>query len=92
MRYIEDAWFKGQNRGEAIDTCSQNTSLKDRALYDQMGLIRYETNGLISVPALEAEQDFNLRQGYQRQRLDPATFTDPRFGEHAVSVLGRHGS
>jgi NitT/TauT family transport system substrate-binding protein len=92
LRRLEDAWVKGINREEVIDLYIQNTSLKDRALYDQMGLIRYETNGVISVPALEAEQDFNLRHGFQRERLDPATFTDTRFGEHAVQVLGRYGS
>ncbi|HEY7064741.1 MAG TPA: ABC transporter substrate-binding protein [Chloroflexota bacterium] len=90
LRYLEDAFEKGINREEAIDIFIKHTTLKDRALYDQMAQSNSELNGNVNIAGIERDQDFYIRMGYQQQKADVASFVDTRFGQYAVSVLGRY--
>ncbi|HLH22425.1 MAG TPA: ABC transporter substrate-binding protein [Chloroflexota bacterium] len=88
LRYLEDAFTKGINREEAIQLFIDNTPLKDRALYDQMGFSYSETNGNVNLQALDKDQDFYLQQGMQKEKIAPELLVDPTFAQYAVQVLG----
>src|SRR5262249_22294673 len=90
LRYLEDAFYKGINREEAIDIFIKHTTLKDRALYDRMAQANSEVNGNINVAGIERDQEFYIRKGYQRERADVQSFTDTSFAQYAVGVLGRY--
>ncbi len=88
LRYQEDAATKRQNWDEVVQLFIANTPVKDAALYEKMGQSYSETDGNISVEALEVDQDFYLQQGMQKERVNFRQLIDPRFAEYAIQVLG----
>jgi NitT/TauT family transport system substrate-binding protein len=90
LRYVEDAFQKGTNRGEVVQAFVDHTAIKDAALYERMAPTYNETNGRVNVAALDRDQDFYVAQGLQRAKVDLASLIDPSFGEFAVQVLGRY--
>jgi ABC-type nitrate/sulfonate/bicarbonate transport system substrate-binding protein len=89
LRYIEAAYRQGANRDEVFQILIDNTQLKDMALWQRMSPTYSETNGAVNTRAIEADQDFYVRQGLQRERIDVRTIVDPSFAQYAVQVLGR---
>jgi ABC-type nitrate/sulfonate/bicarbonate transport system substrate-binding protein len=90
LRYLEDAFHRGINREEAVQYFIKHTPVKDAPLYDRMGPSYNETNGNVNVRAIEADQDFYVRQGFQRSKIDVRSIVDTSFAEFAVQVLGRY--
>lgn len=88
LRYLEDAFRKNVNRDEAVQYFIKHTQQKEAALYDAMGLSYNETDGRVNVSAIETDQEFYIRQGLQKQRVDVKTLVDSSFSQHAVQVLG----
>jgi len=90
LRYVEDALFKGINRDEVIQIYVKNTTITDPALYDRMLHVYNEVDGNVNVEALDRDQDFNVRQGQQREKIDIRALVDPSFSDYAVQRLGRY--
>jgi len=90
LRYIEDALFKGINRDEVIQIYVKNTTITDPALYDRMLHVYNEVDGKVNVEALDRDQDFNVRQGQQREKIDLRALVDPTYSDYAVQLLGRY--
>jgi NitT/TauT family transport system substrate-binding protein len=89
LRYVDDAWLKGINRDEVVQLFVKHTPVKDPKLYERMGTTYSELNGNVRLNVLERDQDFFLRQGLMKQKIDPNVMVDSSFAEHAVQVLGR---
>jgi NitT/TauT family transport system substrate-binding protein len=88
LRFLEDAMVKGINREEAVSYYIKYTPVKDPALYDRMGNSYNETNARVSTAAMESDQDFYVRLGVQKEKIDPRTIVDTSFSEYVLSVLG----
>jgi NitT/TauT family transport system substrate-binding protein len=88
LRYLEDATLKRKNWDEVVQLFIANTPVKDAALYERMGNAYGETDGNIGVEALEADQEFYLQHGMQRDRLNMHDLVDKRFAEYALQALG----
>jgi len=88
LRFLEDAFTKGINREEAVSYFIKHTPVKDPALYDRMGVSYNETNARVSLAAMDADQDFYLRLGVQKEKVDSRAIVDTSFSEYALSVLG----
>lgn len=90
LRYMEDATRKGTNRDEVIQLYVKNTPVKDAALWQRMAQSYSETNGRVNTQALEIDQEFYVRQGFQRAKVEVGTIVDPSFAQYAIQVLGRY--
>jgi NitT/TauT family transport system substrate-binding protein len=88
LRYLEDATVKRKNWDDVVQLFIANTPVKDAAIYDRMADSYGETNGNIGVEALEADQEFYLQHGMQRERINMRELVDKRFAEYALQVLG----
>jgi ABC-type nitrate/sulfonate/bicarbonate transport system substrate-binding protein len=88
LRYLEDAIVKRKNWDEVVQLFIANTPVKDAALYERMADTYGETNGNIGIEALEADQEFYLQHGLQRERVNIRELADTRFAEYALQVLG----
>lgn len=89
QRYLDAAFRRGVNRDEVIQMLIDNSPVKDRALYDRMATTYPEFNGQANQRAVEVDQDFYVRQGLQREKLDLAAVVDTSFSAYALSALGR---
>ena len=90
LRYMQDAFLKGINRDDVIQLFIQNTTMKDPALYERMGYSYSETNGGINLETMNGDEDFYLKHGYQKEKIDPRAIIDTSFSEYAVQQLGRY--
>jgi len=88
LRYIEDAFVKRINWDDVVDLFIKNTDLKNRELYERMGVSYNDTNARINMQDLEEQQEYYVRRGEMESKVDLQAIVDPRFAEHAISVLG----
>ncbi len=89
-RYYNDAFVKTDpaKRREAVRILIQNTPVKNPALYDKMVMPGINPNGRVNVDTLGAQQDWLLRKGSQKRRVDLTTVVDNRYVDWAVQQLG----
>ncbi len=85
VRDYNDAFLKG-----IIQVLIRETTLKERRLYDIMGLPGLNPDGFVLTKDLEDQQTWYMDNGYQRQKVDLRSAVDHRFVEHALSRLGRY--
>ncbi|MBV9898894.1 MAG: ABC transporter substrate-binding protein [Chloroflexi bacterium] len=90
MRYIEDAQIKGLHRDEAYQIMADNTSVKDVKTCERTGIPYGDPNGEIRLPPIAADQDFFMRMGSMKQRIEPQAAVDTSFRDYAVGVLGQY--
>jgi ABC-type nitrate/sulfonate/bicarbonate transport system substrate-binding protein len=88
LRYIEDAFVKRINWDDVVDLFIKNTELKNRDLYERMGVSYNETNARINLDDLEEQQEYYVRRGEMESKVDLQSIVDTRFAEHAIGVLG----
>jgi ABC-type nitrate/sulfonate/bicarbonate transport system substrate-binding protein len=92
LRGVRDynvAFTKGTNKDAVIQSLINHTSVKDRALYDKMGLPGLNPDGPPNDQDLAGQQDFFLARGYQKEKLDLKPVLDHSFTEYAVGQLGK---
>ena len=92
MRGIRDyhaAFTKGTDKDAVIQTLIKHTSVKDRALYDKMGLPGLNPDGLPLEDDIAAQQDFYVSMGYQKQAIDLKPILDHQFVDFALQKLGK---
>lgn len=89
-RVYNDAFEKkvAATRKEVIDILARNTSEKDVALYDKMVMPGIDPNGKVNVDSIAEEQDYFLKKGSQKNRLDLSKVVDMQYAEWAVRRLG----
>lgn len=90
VRDYNDAFLKGRDKEVIIQVLIRETTLKDRRLYDTMGLPGLNPDGYVLTKDLEDQQTWYMDNGYQRQKVDLKSVVDHQFVEHALSRLGRY--
>lgn len=84
-----DAMKGGPKRAEVIEICMKYTSLKDKAMYDQMQWSYMDPNGEISIDGLRDQQDWYVKQGFVGTKASIESMIDRRFLDYAIEKLGR---
>jgi NitT/TauT family transport system substrate-binding protein len=93
LRAQRDYWraFVREEGGkdEIIQIFTKHTAIKDAALYARMSMHGVEPNGLVDEQVLNDMQDFFVRVGNQRERIDLSRVIDRSYVDYAVARLGR---
>jgi NitT/TauT family transport system substrate-binding protein len=84
-----DAMKGGPKRAEVVEICIKYTSLKDKAMYDQMQWSYMDPNGEISIDGLRDQQDWYVKQGFVGTKANVENMIDRRFLDYAIEKLGR---
>ncbi len=71
-----------------IAILQQQTSLKDRALYDAMPWSANNPDGRVNGEAIAAAQDWFATRGYVGRPIDLTPIIDHQFADYAVAQLG----
>jgi NitT/TauT family transport system substrate-binding protein len=89
-RYYNDAIReKGSPAwNEVVDILIKNTRIKDRAVYDQMGLPGLDPDASLNVDSIRDMQDWWLERGLQDERIDLSRAIDQSFAQNAARELG----
>ena len=93
LRAQRDYWhaFVREEGGkdEIIQIFTKHTAIKDPALYARMSMHGVEPNGLVDEQVLNDMQDFFVRVGNQRERIDLSRVIDRSYVDYAIARLGR---
>jgi len=90
LRDYNQAFTKGTNKEAVIQSLMSHSTVKDRALYDKMGLPGLNPDGAPNDKDLSAQQDFFFSRGYQKEKVDLKTIIDHQFTDYAVQQLGKY--
>jgi NitT/TauT family transport system substrate-binding protein len=93
LRAQRDYWraFVKEEGGkdEIIQIFTKHTAIKDPALYARMSMHGVEPNGLVDEQVLDDMQDFFVRVGNQREKIDLGRVIDRSYVDYALERLGR---
>lgn len=92
LRGVRDytlAFTKGTDKEEIIKSLLTHTSVKDRSLYDKLGLPGLNPDGTPLEDDITAQQDFFVANGYQKDKLDLKPILDHQFVDFAINKLGK---
>jgi NitT/TauT family transport system substrate-binding protein len=93
VRGLRD-WYEiattGKDRALVNDMTVQHTTLKDRAVVEQMPLTVANPDGVVNRDAISAAQDWFVERGYVTRKVDLDQIIDPQFADYAVAQLGRY--
>ncbi len=81
---------KQRGREELISILIQNTALKDRAVYDQLGWGYFNPDCSLNADSIAEILDWYVANGHVPQRPDLAQALDDRYCAYAVQQLGRY--
>jgi NitT/TauT family transport system substrate-binding protein len=90
IRDYNDAFVKKQGRDAVIDILIQRTSLKDRPLYDKIGLPGLNPDGEVLFDDLLRQQQWFMDNGYQEKAVDMKMVVDSQYVEYAISRIGKY--
>jgi len=82
------AYHRGPNRAEVIDTLVNHKIVIDRALTDRMQWQARNPNGTFSVASLISMQSFFRQEGQVEKEVPPEKLADASFAEAAARELG----
>ncbi len=77
-------------REEFYRVLMKHTAVKDPALYPLMGWPAVDPNGGLDERVLDEMQDYLLRRGTVREKLDVSHVVDHSYADYAVERLGRY--
>jgi NitT/TauT family transport system substrate-binding protein len=89
VRDYYNAMRGGSQRAEVVEICAKYTSLKDKAMYDQMQWSYMDPNAELSLDGLRDQQDWYAKQGFVAHKADVEAMVDRRFLDYALEKLGR---
>ena len=90
MRDFYHAFNARDTAPEAVyDSLGAHTSLTDRAVLEKVGMHTVDPNGTLDPVHLEAYQDYYLKTGAQKVRLDLNQFINPAPLEAALASAGK---
>ena len=89
IRDYLDAIDKGKDYDQIIGILTKNSSLKDPALFKQIGLPGFDPNGQLQLDAIKANQQWYVDHGDVKNPVDVDKVYDPQYLDYALGVLGR---
>jgi NitT/TauT family transport system substrate-binding protein len=90
VRDYHEARTRGRDRDAIVAILQQYTTLRDRAVFDQMQWLPIDPNGRVNPVTLAAAQDWFAERGYVPSKVDIAKVVDTQFADAAVAQLGLH--
>jgi len=87
-RAYNDAFGKGQGRPDMIRLLTEQTTVKDPALYERMQMAGIDPDGRLNRASLQMELDYFRNRGYYSGGVDLNAAIDTSFAERAVQQLG----
>ncbi|HEX8968017.1 MAG TPA: ABC transporter substrate-binding protein [Chloroflexota bacterium] len=91
VRDYTNAFSRGVDKEAVITTLLANTSIKDRALYDRMGLPGLDPNGRVLQDDIEGQQQWFVANGIQQAAVEMSSVIDYQYVDYAIGLLGRAG-
>jgi NitT/TauT family transport system substrate-binding protein len=88
VRVYNDAFVKGEGRGEVVRILIENTGVKDPAAYERMNMAGLDPDGRIARESLQLDVDYFRQQGYYTGPITLDNLIDTSFAEYAVQRLG----
>jgi NitT/TauT family transport system substrate-binding protein len=79
-----------RNHAEIVAILTRNTTVKDPALYDQMGAAYMNPDCYLNGDAMAWDLDWYVTNGYVPQKPDLTQALDHGYCDYAVQVLGRY--
>ncbi|MDP2728178.1 MAG: ABC transporter substrate-binding protein [Dehalococcoidia bacterium] len=87
--YNEAFFGSGKGKAEVIAALVKQTSVKDPAMYEKMGLAGAQPNGAVSIKSLLEDIDWYVANGQMKEKASIETFVDTQYVEYALSKLGK---
>lgn len=90
LRDYNDAFVgkDAKKKATVVSILAKNTGVKDVPLYDKMLVPGLNPNGEVNKASLAEDQDYYIRAGLQKDRLDIDKLVDPTWAKYAVDKLG----
>ncbi len=88
-RVFLDAFEKNIGREEVINILINQTTVKDRKMYDLMGIAYPEPNGNLDRKSLGKQYKWYVDNGIYTGKLTFDDLVDPSFAEYATQQLGK---
>jgi len=88
VRAYNDAFVKGEGRPEVVRILTEQTTIKDPAVYDRMQMAGLDPDGRISRQSLQLDLDYFRQQGYYTGPLTLDDIIDSSYVEYAAQQLG----
>ena len=88
VRAYNDAFTRGFDRAGVVAILAAQSTVKDPALYDQMGFSYIDPNGRLDLTSLTEQLAWHTQQGFVPQPPNLADAIDMSFADLAVAQLG----
>jgi NitT/TauT family transport system substrate-binding protein len=88
VRDYNNAFAQGVDKDAVIATLLKSTSIKDRGLYDRMGLPGLDPNGRVLQDDIDGQQQWFVANGVQQAALEAARVIDYQYADYAIGFLG----
>lgn len=90
LRDYNDAFEKNKNREQIIQILMKHTSMKERAVYDEVAPVGLHPNGALNRASLEADAEWFHKRGYLEQAANMDAIVDTQYTDYAVKQLGEY--
>ena len=84
-----DSVVNGTDRDAINAILAKHTAVKDPSLYAKMAPTGFDPDGRLEMKSLEADQDWFMKLGLQKERADLSKIVDYEYVDYAVSRLGK---
>jgi NitT/TauT family transport system substrate-binding protein len=88
VRDYNDAFVKGQGRGEVVRILTEHTAVKDPAVYERMNMAGLDPDGRITRQSLQLDVDYFRQMGYYTGSVTLDALIDSSFADYAAQQLG----
>jgi NitT/TauT family transport system substrate-binding protein len=88
VRASNDAFARGEGRADIVRILTEQTTVKDPAMYDRMQLAGLDPDGRLARECLQYDLDFFREQGYYTGPVTFDNLIDTSFAEYAAQQLG----
>jgi NitT/TauT family transport system substrate-binding protein len=88
VRAYNDAFVKGEGRAEVVRILTENTPVRDPAVYEQMNMPGLDPDGRIARQSLQLDMDYFRQRGYYTGPVTLDDLIDTSYAEYAAQQLG----
>jgi len=87
-RDYNTAFRHGEGKADVVRILTENTTVKDPALYDRIGMSTIDPDGTINVASIADQAAWYAEHGLLPPGVDVTTLMDARFRDAALARLG----
>ncbi|MBI4317069.1 MAG: ABC transporter substrate-binding protein [Chloroflexi bacterium] len=90
IRTYKDAFEKNKGKSDVVSVITKNTPVTDPALVSRILPTGFDADGRVNIKSLQDEQDWYLKRGYIKDKIDYNKVVDYQFMNYAVDRLGAY--